>query len=334
VNVGIIGAGLIGTRRAQIIQKTSGTTLRAVADLDLTKAQAVTNQYGGQATTQWEEVARHPDIQIVIVATPNHLLSPIAQAAAAEGKHLLVEKPMGRTPEEVQAIVEAAQKHGVLVKGGFNHRYHPAIQKAWKLSSEGAIGEILFIRSRYGHGGRPGYEKEWRCHPETAGGGELLDQGIHLIDLGRWFLGEFEQVTGMTATGHWPILPLEDNAFALLRTKKGQVFSLHSSWTQWKNLFSFEIYGREGSLTIEGLGGSYGMERLLWARRRPAGGAPEEQEEKFPGPDLSWQLEWEEFINAIRTKESFLGTAEDGLAAIRIAHAIYEYNVSTHTKRK
>ncbi len=324
MNVGIVGAGLIGARRAEIIHRTSETTLRAVADIDLAKAQAITHQFGGEATARWEEVAYHPDIQIVIVATPNHLLSQVALAAVEKGKHVLIEKPMGRTPDEVQAVVEAAKKRSVLVKGGFNHRYHPAIQRAWKLASEGAIGTLLFIRSRYGHGGRPGYEQEWRCKPETAGGGELLDQGIHLIDLARWFLGNFEEVRGFTCTGFWPIAPLEDNAFALLRTRQGQVFSLHSSWTQWKNLFSFEIYGREGSLTIEGLGGSYGMERLIWARRRTAAGPPEEKEELFPGPDRSWELEWNEFVNAVLKGGPFLGTGEDGLAAIRTACTIYE----------
>ncbi len=323
MNVGIVGAGLIGARRAEIVRKTEGTTLCAVADTDLARAQKVAQEFGGQATARWQELVGNPEIQIVIVATPNHLLSPIALEAVKKGKHVLVEKPMGRTPEEVRAFVLEAKKRKVLVKGGFNHRYHPALRRAKQLASEGAVGTLVFIRSRYGHGGRPGYEKEWRCNPEIAGGGELLDQGIHLIDLGRWFLGDFEKTRGLVGTGFWPISPLEDNAFALLRTEKGQIFSLHSSWTQWKNLFSFEIYGTEGSLTIEGLGGSYGTERLIHSRRRPASGPPEEKEEKFPGPDISWQLEWTEFIGAIQSGGSFSGTGEDGLAAIQTAFDIY-----------
>ena len=324
MNVGLIGAGRIGIRRAEVLQKTLAAHLIAVADSDLAQAQAIAQPCGAQATTDWEEVARNPKVQAVIVATPHHLLSPVALEAVTQGKHVLVEKPMGRTPEEVQAVIAAAEKNKVLVKAGFNHRYHPAIRRAKQLVSEGAIGELIFIRSRYGHGGRPGYEKEWRCDPKIAGGGELLDQGIHLIDLGRWFLGDFEQTQGAITTGFWPIGPMEDNAFALLRTKKGQIFSFHSSWTQWKNLFSFEIYGKEGSLTVEGLGGSYGPERLIVARRRAASGPPEEKIEEFPGPDLSWQMEWEEFAGAIQNGTPFMGTGKEGLAAIQTAHAIYQ----------
>ncbi len=331
MNVGIVGAGLMGTRRANTLQALPGNRLIAVADSSPAKAQALARTHGAEALPHWEDLVRRKEIQIVIVSTPHHLLSPIALAAVKNGKHVLVEKPMGRSPEEVEALVKAGRACGVLIKGGFNHRYHPALQKAWKLCSEGAIGEILFIRGRYGHGGRPGYETEWRCHPQTAGGGELLDQGIHLITLARWFLGEFDQVAGMTTTKFWPIAPMEENAFALLRTRQGQVVSLHASWTQWKNLFSWEIYGTLGSLTVEGLGGSYGTERLIQSRRRPESGPPEETQEFFSGPDLSWNLEWQEFLRAIEGKEQLHGSAEDGLAAIRIAYAIYRadrYNIS------
>src|SRR5207237_7906533 len=122
----------------------------------------------------------------------------------------------------------------VLVKVGFNHRFHPAFRKARTLFDAGAIGPLLYIRARYGHGGRLGYEREWRADPRLSGGGELLDQGVHLIDLARWFAGDFTQVTGHVASYFWPI-PVADNAFALLTTAGGQAALLHPSWTARKN---------------------------------------------------------------------------------------------------
>lgn len=324
MKVGIIGAGRIGMRRAEIVQAVARTELAMVADVDLPQAQAVAARFGGQATRRWEEVVTREDIETVVVATPHRLLAPVALAAVECGKHVLVEKPMGRTPHEVRRLVEAGRARGVRIKAGFNHRYHPAVRRAWEQARQGAIGELLFLRARYGHGGRFGYEHEWRADPETAGGGELLDQGIHLLDLARWFLGDLEEVVGFTATSFWPIGPLEDNAFALLRSAKGQVVSLHASWTQWKNLFSLEVYGRDGALTVEGLGGSYGTERLIWVRRPLEFGPPEEEQVEFPDPERSWQLEWEEFVAAIQEGRDPQGSGEDGLAAIEAVYAIYE----------
>jgi predicted dehydrogenase len=139
-----------------------------------------------------------PDIEIVIVATTHDMLAPIAAEAAGAGKHVLIEKPGARRASELDAVAEAARRTGALVRVGFNHRYHRAIQKARAIFDSGAIGPLLFIRGRYGHGGRPGYEREWRADAALSGGGELLDQGVHLIDLARWFLGDFTRVAGRT----------------------------------------------------------------------------------------------------------------------------------------
>src|SRR5205823_5892688 len=128
------------------------------------------------------------------------------------------------------------------------------------MAKDGVIGEIMFLRGRYGHGGRIGYDREWRADPQRAGGGELIDQGVHMIDLARCFLGEFEHVTGHAATYFWD-MQVDDNAFLLLRTSEDHAAFLHVSCTEWKNLFSLEIYGRGGKLQIDGLGGSYGVER-------------------------------------------------------------------------
>jgi predicted dehydrogenase len=209
-----------------------------------------------------------------------------------------------------------------VVKVGFNHRFHPALQKAKSLFDEGAVGPLLYIRGRYGHGGRLGYEREWRADKARAGGGELLDQGVHLIDLARWFAGEFAEVFGHVATYFWK-MPVEDNGFLQLRTHAGQVAWLHASWTEWKNLFSFEVFGRDGKLQIDGLGGSYGSERLTVYRMKPELGPPDTQLFEFPGEDDSWRAELLDLRGAIRERRAPLGTLADARAALAIVESAY-----------
>jgi predicted dehydrogenase len=323
MHIGIVGCGLIGRRRAAVIRESAEDELVIVADVNGTRAREVAWENGCLMTTDWREVVSRNDVEAVIVSTTNDWLAPISIEAARNGKHVLCEKPLARNPEESWQVVEAARASKVTLKTGFNHRQHAAIWKAYELSDQGAIGEIYHIRCHYGHGGRVGYEREWRTNPEISGGGELLDQGIHALDLFRWFLGDFEKAVGFTTTSFWKT-HVEDNAFALLRTNKGQVASLHASWTQWKNIFSFEIFGRDGYLIVEGLGGSYGLERLIWGKRLPQSGPPEEKCFEFPGPDISWEEEWREFVTAIREDREPLGSGYDGWQALRLVYAIYE----------
>jgi len=318
----VVGCGLVGRRRASVASRL-GDRVVQVADIDDQAAADTANAVDASWTSDWRDVVSHPGIDAVVVATPNDRLCPIGVAALGAGKHVLCEKPLGRNPAEARALVDAAEAAGVWLKTGFNHRHHPALAKAHELCVTGQIGPLLGIRAAYGHGGRPGYDKEWRGDRERAGGGELLDQGVHLIDLARWFLGDFADATGLVATWFWEVQPLEDNCFALLRTHKGQVASIHSSWTQWKNLFRFEVFGRDGYAAVEGLGGSYGTERLVLGHRRPESGPPVEECWEFPGADGSWELEWREFATAVGEGRPPLGDGLDGLAAAVVVDAIY-----------
>jgi predicted dehydrogenase len=182
---------------------------------------------------------------------------------------------------------------------------------------------MMFIRARYGHGGRPGYEKEWRAVPEISGGGELVDQGMHLIDLSRWFLGDFDSVQGHIATYFWD-MPVEDNGFLLLRTTGGETAFLHASWTEWKNTFSFEIYGRTGKLEIAGLGGSYGVERLTFYRMSPEMGPPETTTWEYPMADDSWEVEFRDFLEDIRLNRDPQPGIADAQAALSVIEKIYQ----------
>jgi predicted dehydrogenase len=238
---------------------------------------------------------------------------------------VLVEKPAARNAAELASVVEAARAARVIVKVGFNHRFHPAFQKARELCDSGALGPLLYIRARYGHGGRPGYDREWRADPAIAGGGELLDQGVHLIDLARWFAGDFVHVQGHIGTFFWD-MPVEDNGFLFLKTAQGQVAWLHASCTEWKNLFSFEIFGRDGKLQIDGLGGSYGVERLTFYRMLPPMGPPETTSWEYPGEDISWRAEFAHVLDCIAGRCRPSGSLEDALAALTVIDKVYEQN--------
>ncbi len=323
MRVGIVGAGLQARRRAPVLLDLPDTKLVVVSAAHLELAEPLASCLGCEASEGWEPVVRRNDLDAVIVATPPHLHAPISIAALKRGLHVLCEKPLASTLDEAQAMVAAAGEAGRVLKCGFNHRHHPAVQQARRWVDEGRIGEPIFIRARYGIGGRPGYEQEWRADPTVVSGGQLMEQGIHAVDLARWFLGEFSQVAAFAETRFWKIAPLEDNAFALYRTPAGAVASVHSSLTQWKNLFSFELSGSDGYIAVEALGGGYGTERALFGKRDFTAPFAEEVVE-FRGEDRSWHDEWKEFAAAIQEKREPLGSARDGLEAMRLVFAAYE----------
>jgi predicted dehydrogenase len=323
MKVGIIGAGLQGRRRAQSLKQSDDAELVVVAAAHKEKARLLADEMDCEATNHWEDVVGRQDIATVIVCTPPNLHLPMCTAALKQGKHTLCEKPLARNPEEARQIVAAAYENGVKLKCGFNLRHHDSIRQAREWFEQGIIGEPFSLRICYGIGGRPGYDKEWRANAEMAGGGQLMDQGMHAIDLARWFLGDFSEAVGFLATSFWDVAPLEDNAFALLRTENGRISSICVSWTQWKNLFSFELVGRDGYITVEGLGGGYGVERAILGKRAFLKPFKEEIIE-YRGSDGSWVGEWQEFSAAIREGREPLGSGHDGFQAVRLAYAIYE----------
>ncbi len=321
MRIGIVGCGLIGFKRAASLFEDDEIVL--AADLHMERAEKLVRLFEqGRATDNWMDVVREPDIEAVVIATTHDRLAEISRAAVESGKHIIVEKPAARNAEELKPVVSAAKNAGVTTKVGFNHRFHPAFQKAMEIMQSGELGPLMFIRGRYGHGGRVGYEKEWRANPEVSGGGELLDQGMHLIDLSRWFLGDLVLEAGYAPTYFWD-MPADDNAFIFLKSGIGQAAWLHVSWTEWKNMFSFEIYGRDGKLHIEGLGGSYGTERLYFYKMHPEMGPPETVIYEYPGKDISWDLEYADFLNAVQSGGRACGDLEDALAALEIVGGIY-----------
>ena len=350
--VAIIGAGSIGRKRAEsIINANYETELVAICDIDINKARNFANKYKIDVCLSWKDLIDNNNIDTVVVSTPNKYLTEISIEALKKNKHVLCEKPLGRNFKESLEIYSEAKQRNRILKSGLNHRHHPAVNRAKKIVDNGDIGNIYYLRCIYGHGGRPGYEKEWRASKELCGGGELLDQGVHVVDLFRWFLGEFYEAYGQINTYYWN-MEIEDNAFAMFKTKNRQVALMHTSWTQWRNKFLFEIFGEKGYLIVEGLGGNYGTEKLIIGKRRIKDrcgisdtgyrkqrhenrnakrarnveyeeGAPEEEVIEFPGPDVSWAEEWEEFISAIIENREPLGSGYDGLIANQMIEAVY-----------
>lgn len=326
----IIGCGLIGRKRALALD--AADSLVACCDINEDFAKKFSEEFNCRWLSDYTIALSEIECDVVIVAVVNKYIKEIVKDALKLGKHVIAEKPLGRDAEEAREIIPTNRdrwgksNNGIpniqVLKTGFNHRFHPAIWKAKELLDKGKIGSAFNIRARYGHGGRSGMEREWRASKELCGGGELLDQGVHIIDLIRWFGGEVKEVFGKVETKFWP-LEVEDNAMAILKTENGLTASMHVSWTNWKNIFSFEIFGTEGYLRIEGLGGSYGPESLEFGKRKKEGGKPDIELFEFPSEDISWKEEWKEFKSAIKENREVVGSGYDGLKANEVIAAIY-----------
>lgn len=320
MKVAIIGCGLIGHKRLKALK---GHELVSACDVDIARAKQLCEVAGSGKPTAVFQEALESNADIAIISTTNNFLTPISIAALKNGMHVLVEKPAARNVAELNSLINAAQGSNKLVKVGFSLRYHPAFSRAREIVDNGQIGPLMFVRGRYGHGGRIGYDREWRADKEISGGGELLDQGIHLIDLSRWFLGDFTKVNGIVNTAFWD-MKVEDNGFVSLVTAKNQVAWLHASCSEWKNIFCFEIYGKTGKLQIDGLGGSYGTEKLTFYKMLPQMGPPQTNTFEFPGEDVSWQREFDAFISSIEQGINISGNLDDTLSAMTIIETIYK----------
>jgi predicted dehydrogenase len=323
LNLAVIGCGLIGRKRVTALARIAEAKLGYTCDLDAARAADLAKLVSGaSAVTDYRAILADPGVHAVIVSTLNASLAPITLAAVQAGKHVLAEKPGALNAAQLRTIRDAAQKSGARVRLGYNHRFHPALQKARELVDGGALGPLMFLRARYGHGGRKGYDREWRADPALSGGGELIDQGVHLIDLAGWFLGEFPTVDGHAATYFWD-MKVDDNAFLSLRTAAGQTAWLHVSCTEWKNLFSLELYGRDAKIAIDGLGGSYGVERITFYKMLPEMGPPETTVWEFPRGDDSWAIETRAWIDDIRHNREPAPDLAEGIRTLEIVEQIY-----------
>lgn len=310
LGVAQIGCGAVAEKRLRALQASGLGRLELVYDPDEGKAIRLAHQFGARATTDFAEPFRSSRIGFVIVSTPNHLLASYGSMALEAGKHLLLEKPGAISISQVLSLVknQSVQSKRPLCKVGFNLRFHPAAQRLRNLLASRELGPVLWARAAYGHGGRPGYEQEWRFQKSLSGGGEVIDQGVHLFDLLGWLTDEqFELLHAVRQNAFYRGTE-EDNGFLLLRSPRGTVANLHFSATQWKNLFRLEIATARALLVWEGLGDvNYGPETLTVHRRNESGGIPDTSQQVFQEVD-SWRAEWEHFFRCASGEEGSLSS--------------------------
>ncbi|MCC6145835.1 MAG: Gfo/Idh/MocA family oxidoreductase [Candidatus Hydrogenedentes bacterium] len=327
INIGIIGLGKMGLIRARELAKRADA--RVICGFD-PNPDLFASEFPHVELKPDAEAVIASNVDAVIVCTPNAYTPTAIIGALDAGKHVFSEKPPGRTLQDIQDIVAAADRHPDLkLKFGFNHRYHAGIQEAKRIVDSGRLGHLLWMRGIYGKSGGLGFEEEWRSRKELVGAGILLDQGIHMIDLFRFFCGDFVEVKSMVTTAYWNV-DVEDNAFALLRSAEGRIAMLHSSSTQWKHKFSLEIYMSEGYLSVNGILSStrsYGDETISVARKRfEPGFAPGKPTEEiiYFDTDPSWELEIDSFLDCVKNdKPVEMGNADQALKAMDLVFKIY-----------
>ncbi len=323
LKIGIIGLGKMGAIRAMTIRKNKDTVLVSCTDPN-----PPMEEFEDAMILPDYKAVIDSDVEAVFVCTPNRFIPDVAVAALDAGKHVFCEKPPGRSMADIERIMAAEKRNpGLILKVGFNHRYHYGIIEAKKIVDSGKYGKILWIRGIYGKAEGSGNSQQWRNDPDLAGGGILLDQGVHMLDLLRYFCGEFSEIKSMCTTAFWDF-PFEDNAFALLRDDQGRVAMLHSSFTQWKHRFTLEIFMKDGYVIVDGMPSStrsYRDEWIIQGRRHTGyaiGNPPEES--TFCNTDPSWELELAEFVDCIRTGQPVRnGTSKDAFETMRLVFNIY-----------
>jgi predicted dehydrogenase len=328
LSVGIIGLGKMGRIRREVLESLDAVRISALCDPILEGESSIPGEL--VRTTDYRQVLSS-GVDLVFVCTPNNVTAEIAVAALENGSHVFCEKPPGRNLTDTQAILDAAQRHPELkLKFGFNHRYHGSVIQAHAIVKSGHLGQVLWMRGVYGKSGGIGFDQSWRSDRDVAGGGILLDQGIHMLDLFRLFGGEFDQCEGMVVNSYWPI-EMEDNVFALLRNKENISAMLHSSATHWKHTFLMDIGMTEGHLSLNGIlsgTGSYGPETLIVSRRQFedesfALGKPR-QEIIYFDTDTSWESEIKEFLDCVRNDHPVkVGTPQDAWKTMELVYKIY-----------
>lgn len=326
LRVGIAGYGVVGKRRRQFIDQHPRLNTIAVCD------QKFTNQWAKlddvKCFVTYHQLLKQP-LDVLFVSLPNYLAADVTIAGLERGLHVFCEKPPGRDVSDIKRVIEVEKRHpGRLLKYGFNHRYHDSVRDAMQIINSGKLGEIVNLRGVYGKSKLHTFSGDgaWRAKRSYAGGGILLDQGIHMVDLMRLFCGDFREVKSYISNEHWHY-DVEDNAYALMRDSKGRIAVLHSSATQWQHRFTLHIALTEGYLELRGiLSGtkSYGVERLAIGKRSESKLGSLQEEVISYLEDNSWHDEIYEFADAISNGTTVAyGSSRDALETMKLVYRIY-----------
>jgi len=337
---GIIGCGWAGSLRAEAIANLTEVSLTGVSDLDHQRMHELATRYKVATEVEWQDLINRDDVDALIVATPPPLHAEICIKALDSGKHVLCEKPLARSPDECEQILKASERNGRLLATGFNYRFYPAIVKAREILDSGLIGDLDHIRSYAGHPGGSEFTQSWVHDVKVMGGGALLDNGIHIIDLTRYFLGEVDEVKGYASGNVWKFPGCEDNGFALMKSPQGKVAYLQASWSEWRGYRYFiEIYGERGCVRASYPPMMTQVIRKDENRHRPLRKIhlfPKFQIiERFRSPRWtaiqSFMLELTGFVQTARGEKTPNGLGLDGLRSVQIAHAVYRSSLDGTT---
>ena len=322
LNIGLIGCGVVGLRRIDNLSE----NFRLIGCAD---PLIFTNKINFKSknillTKNWRELIKINDLQAVIIATTHHLHSKILRECIKKNLHIFIEKPAGISAVITKKLISKLKnKKKLIIRVGFNHRFHPAFLKAKELVDKKKIDKIMYIRAIYGHGGRLNYEKEWRFKKSLSGGGELIDKGSHLIDLSRLFLGDL-RINSFNLKNYFWNMKLEDNCFLNLQNKNGSMAFLHTSCTEWKNKFVFEIFGKTGKIEINGLGKSYGPQTLTYYKMSKKMEVPKKTFLTYSdNPNFSWNLEMKEFYKDITKNRNPVPGLLDAYENLKIINIMY-----------
>jgi len=326
----VVGVGGFGIRRVNALRKI-GARIACLVDVEEEKIAELAREIGCDYRTDYREAVKRKDVDCVIVSTPNKFHAPVSIEALKNKKHVICEKPLARNPQEARAMVKAAEENGVFLKTGSNLRYFSNVGKAKELLDERAIGEPLFVRGWIGHDGQKVLHK-WNTDREAAGGGTLLDNGAHILDLFRWSLGDFVECFGYVQTLHMPI-EVEDNAVGLFKAKDGKTAFIQSSWTEWSGYMYMEVYGSEGSIIIDNRGekiantGKWLTTSMTIYTKRDGS---RQMHDYSTEPPRSYELELGDFIDCIKRGKQPMASGYDGMKVIEMVHGIYESSKSGH----
>lgn len=328
IKTAIIGMGKMGQLRYNAMRRHGGYDIIAVCDVNRELLSRYSEIFG---YLDWHECLETSEPEAVIICTYNRDITDIVCTALNQNIHVFSEKPPGRNLYETELMKKACLKSKCILKFGFNHRYHNSIIEAKTLIEHKLLGELVCARGVYGKAGNTSFKDEWRNNPEISGGGILLDQGIHMLDLLCYFCGDFSQVQSSVNQLVWQEMKTEDSAFAILKTSNGRAASLHSSAIQWKHKFDLDLICTNGYISLNGLltsTQSYGEERITYYQKdleQSTGllGNPVEHTMCFT-EDKSWDYEMSEFYEAVRSGVQVKnGTIDDALRVMNLIEKVY-----------
>ena len=334
IGIGIVGCGMISAVQVEAFRKVPGARIVAFHDAVPAVAMARAEQFGGTPHIHMQDLLANPDVDAVSICTPSGLhLEPAVQAARA-GKHVIVEKPLEVTLDRVDAIIDACRTNGVALGAIFPRRFYGSSQALKRAIDAGRFGTLVLGTVHVKWYRSPEYYASggWRGTYRYDGGGVLMNQGIHGIDLLQWLMGGVREVTAFTTTRAHPGIEVEDTAAASLVFRSGALGAIEGTTGAWPGeRIRIEISGTEGSAVLED-------ETLsAWRFRSPR---PEDDELRgLFGPRAKGgsggatdpkaidseghRRQFEDFVTALRERRAPQIDGAEGRAAVAIITAVY-----------